>query len=251
MFDFLFSSKTPKETVEIYPPFEAVKVDMHAHFLPNVDDGAPDLTASVALVREMMDLGFRKLIATPHVSDLYPNDSAKLSNALEALRQQLAEEAVKVELNVAAEYMINDVFEQKLLDDEPLLTLSNQYVLVELSHLSEPTNLYRVLGLLKEKNYAPVLAHPERYRYYNNNLMQFQKLINHGCHLQVNALSLDGYYGRVVSDCAWALLNNYMIEFIGTDVHHQRHISLLKHHISPKTQHILNNYAFQNKQLSY
>ncbi len=246
MFDFLFAKKT-KEPVDICPPFEAIKVDIHSHLIPSVDDGSPDLETSVALVRHMSDLGFNRLITTPHVSELYPNDNQKLVDGLHKLNTQLKIENIDVHVSVAAEYMINDVFERKIRSEEPLMTLPNNHILVELSHLSEPANLHKVLEMLINRGFTPILAHPERYRYYNNNLMQYQRLINAGCHLQVNVLSLDGYYGRMVSDCAWALLNNYMIEFIGSDIHHHRHITTLRNNLSAKTQHLLNNYAFQNR----
>ena len=247
MFEFLFAPKEQKRTATLYPPFEAIEVDIHSHLIPNVDDGAKDLANSVALVREMMDLGFKKIITTPHISDLYPNDAQKLQTGLEHLKRQLVRENMSVELELAAEYMVNDVFEQRILSEEPLLTLPDRHILIELPHISEPFNLYKVIRLLVAKGYVPVLAHPERYRYFNNNLMQFQRLINCGCHLQVNVLSLDGYYGRMVSDCAWALINNYMIEFVGSDIHHQKHISTIKNTLSAKTQQVLNTYAFQNK----
>jgi protein-tyrosine phosphatase len=247
MFDFLFAHKEPKGITTLYAPFEAIEVDIHSHLIPGVDDGSPDLPTSIALIQEMVDLGFKKIITTPHISELYPNELPTLLNGLEQVRKQLKREQINVEIELGAEYMINDVFEQKVLANEPLLTLPDNHILVELSHMSEPVNLFKVIQLLIDKGYVPVLAHPERYRYYNNNLMQYQKLINAGCHLQVNVLSLDGYYGRMVSDCAWALLNNYMIDFIGSDFHHHRHISTLKSHISAKTQHILNNYSFQNR----
>ena len=250
MFDFLFKSKKQKEWVPLYPVFEAIEVDIHSHLIPDVDDGAPNMETSVELIREMMDLGFKSITTTPHISELYPNENSLLLNRLYDLNKQLKREKIDIEINVAAEYMINDVFEQKVLSGEPLMTLANNHILVELSHISEPVNLYKVIAMLIERGYVPILAHPERYRYYNNNLMQFQKLINCGCHLQVNALSLDGYYGRMVSDCAWALLNNYMIDFIGSDIHHPRHIETMRNNISPKSQQLLNTYPFQNKKLS-
>jgi protein-tyrosine phosphatase len=247
MFDFLFPRKNAEKLLPLYPVFEAIEVDIHAHLIPNVDDGAPDLATSVQLIREMMDLGFKQIIATPHISELYPNDKTLIFNGLAELNKQLRSENINVDVTAAAEYMINDVFEQKLISDEPLLTLPNKHILVELSHISEPVNLYKVIGLLVQKDYVPILAHPERYRYYDNKLVHFQKLIDHGCRLQVNALSLEGYYGRVVSDCAWALLNHRMIEFIGSDIHHMRHVDILKNGVSTKTQHIINTYPFQNK----
>jgi protein-tyrosine phosphatase len=249
MFDFLFSSKKQKIETYLYPIFEAVEVDIHSHLLPNIDDGSPDMETSIQLIREMVDLGFRSIITTPHISELYPNDNTIIQQTLNQLKTQLKREQIDIEINVAAEYMVNDVFEQKILSGEPLMILPNNHILIELSHISEPVNLYKVINLLIERGYTPILAHPERYRYYNNNLAQFQKFINCGCHLQVNALSLDGYYGRMVSDCAWALLNNYMIEFIGSDIHHLKHIDVFKNNISPKAQHIFNNYHFQNKKL--
>jgi protein-tyrosine phosphatase len=250
MFDFLFKRKNQQELIPLYAVFEAIEVDIHSHLIPDVDDGSPDMETSVELIREMMDLGFKSIITTPHISELYPNENSLLLNRLYDLKKQLKREKIEIEINVAAEYMINDVFEQKVLSGEPLMTLPNKHILVELSHISEPVNLYKVIAMLIESGYVPILAHPERYRYYNNNLMQFQKLINCGCHLQVNALSLDGYYGRMVSDCAWALLNNYMIDFIGSDIHHPRHIETMRNNISPKSQQLLNTYPFQNKKLS-
>jgi protein-tyrosine phosphatase len=247
MFDFLFAPKKHKEFIDLHPIFEAIEVDIHSHLIPGIDDGSPDMETSVKLIREMVDFGFKKIITTPHISELYPNENTAILNGLQELNKQLKREKIDVEISVAAEYMINDVFEQKVLSKAPLMTLPNNHILVELSHISEPVNLYKVISALIDRGYTPILAHPERYRYYNNNLAQFQKLINCGCRLQVNALSLDGYYGRMVSECAWTLLNNYMIEFIGSDIHHHKHVDVLKHNMSPKTQQALNNYPFQNK----
>jgi protein-tyrosine phosphatase len=247
MFDFLFASKKQKEFIDLYPIFEAIEVDIHSHLIPGIDDGSPDMETSVNLIREMVDMGFKKIITTPHISELYPNENALILNGLQELNKQLKRENIDVEISVAAEYMINDVFEQKVLSGAPLMLLPNNHILVELSHISEPVNLYKVISALLDRGYTPILAHPERYRYYSNNLMYYQKLINSGCRLQVNALSLDGYYGRMVSECAWTLLNNYMIEFIGSDIHHLKHVDVLKQNMSQKTQQALNNYPFQNK----
>ena len=78
MFDFLFANREPKAETHYYPPFEAIEVDIHAHLIPNVDDGAPNMDVSIALISEMADLGFKKLITTPHISDLYPNEPEHL-----------------------------------------------------------------------------------------------------------------------------------------------------------------------------
>ena len=246
MFDFLFPKKLHRH-ISAY--FEAVEVDIHSHLLPAIDDGSPNLDVSMQLIRQMCELGFKKIITTPHISELYPNNGDSVLDGLYKVNRQLKVEGIKVELTVGAEYMINDIFEQLIISDEPLLTLPNKHILVEMPHLSEPVNLYKVLSLLKSKGYTPVLAHPERYRFYNKNLTQYEKLKDYGCLFQVNMLSMVGYYGSAVSDCAWLLLNEEMIDFIGSDLHHQRHIEAINNGMNTACQRILNYYPFKNKSL--
>jgi protein-tyrosine phosphatase len=247
MIDFFFSKKSHYDSTAVLDYFTSpVKVDIHAHLIPNVDDGAVDVHDSVKLIKGLYDMGLRKLIATPHVSELYPNTNDTILDGLIRLNQHLFEEKIDIQISVAAEYMINDIFEEMIIKGEPLLTLPDRYILVEMSHLSEPSNLLRVLSLLKAKGYKPVLAHPERYRFYNNNITDFQRLKGLGCKFQVNLLSLIGYYGKLVSDCAWALLHNSMIDFIGTDLHNVRQLQILKENINADVSHFLNMYPFQN-----
>ncbi len=249
MFEFLFAKKRAKEIIIDYPPFEALEIDIHSHLIPGIDDGSPDVFTSVDLIRELRDLGFKKLITTPHINELYPNTNDSIFDGLIQLKNELKNETIDVEISVAAEYMINDVFEQMILDDVPLLTLPQNHILVEMPHFSEPVNLHKVLSLLISKGYTPVLAHPERYRHYNGNLIQYERLKSYGCRFQVNILSLVGYYGRTVHDCAWTLLDNRLIEFVGSDLHNYRHLQAFKDNMSAECQHLLNNYPFQNRRL--
>ncbi len=245
MLDFFF--KKNKKSVFNY--FEAIEVDIHSHLIPSIDDGSPNLATSINLIKQMGELGFQKIITTPHISELYPNNGDSVLDGLILIKKQIAREGIDMELTVAAEYMVNDIFEKKLIDDEALLTLPNKHILIEMSHLSEPMNFFNVLSILKSKGYTPVLAHPERYRFYNKNLVEYQNLKSCGCLFQLNFLSLIGYYGQAISDCSWLLINNNMIDFIATDIHHQRHIEAIKNGMTPVCQHILDNYPFQNKTL--
>jgi tyrosine-protein phosphatase YwqE len=249
MFEFLFTKTRPRPISVAYPPFEAVEVDIHSHLIPGVDDGAPDIATALSLMRHMQHLGFRKIITTPHISELYPNSHQTILAGLAQLQRAAAEENLNLEFSLAAEYMINDMFEEKVANDEPLLTLPKRHILIEMSHLSEPVNLYSVLSLLITKGYTPILAHPERYRCYNGNMMYYEIIKSYGCRLQVNALSLVGYYGKQVADCAWSLINHRMADFIGSDIHHHRHLEAISQGISADLQHVLLNYPFQNKQL--
>lgn len=246
MLDFFFNKKNKKS---VFNYFEAIEVDIHSHLIPGIDDGSPNLTTSINLITQMGELGFQKIITTPHISELYPNNGDSVLDGLILIKKQIAREGIDMELTVAAEYMVNDIFERKLMEDEVLLSLPNKHILIEMSHLSEPINFFHVLSMLKYKGYTPILAHPERYRFYNKSLVEYQNLKSYGCLFQLNFLSLIGYYGQAISDCAWLLINNNMIDFIATDIHHQRHIEAIKNGMTPVCQHILDNYPFQNKTL--
>jgi protein-tyrosine phosphatase len=249
MFDFLFTKKKRRDVFLNYPPFEAIEIDIHSHLIPGIDDGSPDVLTSVELIRELRNLGFKKIVTTPHISELYPNNSDSILDGLNQLTKELKSQKIDIEVSVAAEYMINDVFEEMIQADLPLLTLPQKHILVEMPHFSEPVNLYKVIALLIAKGYTPVLAHPERYRHYNGNMLQYERLKSYGCRFQVNILSLVGYYGQTVNECALALLNNRMIEFVGTDLHNHRHLHSFQDNMTPETQHLLNNYPFQNRRL--
>lgn len=251
MLDFLFPKKHQQKSsgFRTYPLFEAIEVDIHSHLIPQIDDGSKSLSTSMELIKQLRELGIRKLITTPHISELYPNDGDSILDGLIQLTRQIKIEGVDIELSVAAEYMINDIFEAAIQNDIPLLTLPNKHILIEMPHLSEPVNLFKVLTMLKAKGYTPVLAHPERYRFYDKNLVHFEKLKRYGCLFQVNVLSLVSYYGSSVADCAWTLLNNKLIDFVGTDLHHQRHLEAIKEGMNDRCQHILDTYPFKNKHL--
>ncbi len=244
MLDFFFNKKSKKS---VFNYFEAIEVDIHSHLVPAIDDGSPNLATSISLIKQMKELGFQKIITTPHISELYSNNGDTVLDGLILIKKQITNERIEIEITVAAEYMVNDIFEKKLMDDEPILTLPNKHILIEMSHLSEPINFFHVLSILRTRGYTPVLAHPERYRFYNKNLVEYQNLKSYGCLFQLNFLSLIGYYGQTISDCAWLLINNNMIDFIATDIHHQRHIDAIKNGMTPVCQHILDNYPFQNK----
>jgi protein-tyrosine phosphatase len=245
MFDFFFLNKQRKSIFSAL--FDIIEVDIHSHLIPAVDDGSPDLATSIGLIKQMQDFGIKKIITTPHISELYPNSNDAILDGLFRLKKALTSQGVELELTVAAEYMVNDIFERMILDDLPLLTLPERYILIEIPHISEPANFYKVLSLLTKKGYKPILAHPERYRFYNRNLFDYEKIKSYGCFFQMNILSIIGYYGHSINECAWSLLNNKMIDFVGSDIHNDRHISAIKKNMTLECQHMLNTYPFKNK----
>lgn len=211
--------------------FSNIGTDMHSHILPGIDDGAKDLEESIALVERLKALGYCKLIATPHImGDYYRNTPEKIHHALDILRKEIKKRKIDIEVDAAAEYYLDEFFEQNLHQNN-VLTFSG-YLLFELSYVNEPNNLEEIIGEIRERGYFPVLAHPERYAYFHKSPERYQEIKDLGCYLQLNTISLTGYYGKGVKKAAENLVNKGIIDFLGSDAHHQKHLDALEKSLS-------------------
>lgn len=204
-------------------------VDIHNHILPGIDDGAATVEDSLDLLSHFEKLGITKFIATPHVmNDYYPNSPQTIYTALMKLQQRLSEEGKDyIQIKAAAEYMMDQTF-LELLEKENLLCLQENLVLVEMSYFQAPINLNEILFHLQTQQYKPVLAHPERYAYFHSKtLTKYKDLKSRGCLFQLNALSLVGHYGKNMRGISFRLLEEGMIDVLGTDTHQMRHLEKL------------------------
>ena len=216
---------------EVEPDLSFLGVDMHSHLLPGIDDGLQELEKSVEFIKDLQQLGYRKLICTPHIlSDLYPNSPETILPKLDLVRDALQKANIAVEIEAAAEYMIDHEFDELISHSkkQDLLTISGQYILVEMSYLSPSPNYEKVIFDLRMLGLQPILAHPERYNYYHNQFSQYERFKELGCKLQVNLLSLSGAYGPHVKKTAEKLFKSQMVDFLGTDMHHDNHLAMLK-----------------------
>ncbi|MGZ3838677.1 MAG: tyrosine-protein phosphatase [Flavisolibacter sp.] len=205
-----------------------LKTDIHSHLIPGIDDGSPDLSTSLELVRGFAALGYQKIITTPHImGEVYPNTPDIITAGAEKLQQAISEAGLAIECRAAAEYYMDEGFQKMLRDKVPLLTISDNIVLTEFSMLSAPLDLQEVLFEMQMNNYQPLIAHPERYSYLNRKREVFDELKASGCYLQVNLLSLVGYYGSTVQELAEYLLKKGYYDFAGTDLHHAKHLEAL------------------------
>lgn len=220
-------------------------IDIHSHLLPGIDDGAASIEDTMNLINGLEEIGFKKFITTPHImSDVWTNTPAKINEKLSSTISELKVPNIDNRLRAAAEYMIDSEFNE-LFKKKSLLTLKDNYVLVEISYLNPPIQLYDILFELQVNGYQPVLAHPERYNFYHNSLSEYQKLRNAGCLFQLNMLSTTGYYGERVAKAADSLLQNGLISFIGSDVHHNRHLEYMHKRVVLKNHEYLPS-IFQN-----
>ena len=241
-----FTSKPKVASID----FSNLRTDMHSHILPGIDDGAQNVSQSVTLVKKMMDLGFSKIIATPHIKqDYYPNTFETITTALNHLNETLANQGVNIEIQAAAEYYFDENFVSALEKDD-LLTINNRYILFELSFFNFPLNLFEIINKIILKGYIPILAHPERYEYLGGSVENFYKIKESGCLLQMNTIALTGYYGKLPQKIAEELVSNNLIDYMGSDMHHIKHAEALKQSLFlPNVERLLNESQLKNAYL--
>lgn len=205
--------------------FSVFKTDMHSHILPGIDDGAGDMATSLELIQGLKNLGYQKLIATPHIMwDMYRNTPEIIKRKLDEVRSAVKQAGIDIEIEAAAEYFLDEHVEDLLKKKEPLLTMSDKRVLTEFSMAFPPMNIKEVMFELQMQGYQPIIAHPERYTYLQRQKEFYDELRDLGCIFQLNILSLGGGYGKAVTDLAQYLLKNNFYTLVGTDMHHTGHL---------------------------
>ncbi len=188
----------PAKSADLEPlDLSAFRYDFHSHLVPGVDDGPPDLAASIEMIDGLVALGYRGAVTTPHIMvGTYPNDRGTLEPPFDKLRQAVTERHPDFQLALGAEYFLDASVLGTLRDGDDLLAPGGR-LLFELAFGAPPEE-----GLLKEflfeaqvRGFQPVMAHIERYPYWHGELHRFGDLADQGVWLQVNAASLAGAYG--------------------------------------------------------
>lgn len=204
-------------------------VDIHNHILPGIDDGAKTVEDSIELIREFQQFGVNNFVCTPHIMhNYYDNTEQTIKNSFSLLQAELVKQQVdNVSIDFSAEHMIDDNFEEILANDA-VLPLKKYHLLVEMSFLQRPLNFDRAIQNVASAGYFPILAHPERYLFLHSKFGKYEKFRKQGILFQANILSFGGYYGTEVKRVVHKLLDNQMIDFIGSDVHRMEHLKYLK-----------------------
>lgn len=190
-------------------------VDWHCHILPGVDDGVQTMDEALHILAAYERLGIREVWLTPHIMEDIPNPTARLR---ERFAELLAAYKGNVVLNLAAENMLDKLFEERLEQGDLLpLGKDGRHLLVETSYFNPPMGLDDILRRIQAKGYYPLLAHPERYIYMEEN--DYARLKSMHIKFQLNLFSLMDLYGKEVRKRAKELQNKGMYDYIGTDLH--------------------------------
>lgn len=219
----IFKGKSKLDPIDL----SILKTDLHSHLIPGIDDGSKSMDESIAMLRKFSELGYQKVVTTPHVmSDFYKNTPEIILGGLEKVRAAIKEEGIPIEIEAAAEYYLDHHLEE-LIAKKELLTFGDNHVLFELSFVDEPPRIKDVIFGLVTEGYKPILAHVERYPFFINEWDRIEDFKNRGCLLQLNINSLSGQYGPQVKKMAETIIDKDMIDVIGSDCHHLGHLQMM------------------------
>ncbi|PWJ36096.1 tyrosine-protein phosphatase [Sediminitomix flava] len=219
----LFKKKKNVKTLGEVP---ALQVDVHSHLIPGIDDGAANLEESIEMIKTFSNMGFRKIITTPHVmEDYFKNSPEIILNGLDQLRNEVYRQGIDIRIEAAAEYYLDEFFIKKLKNEEELLTIGEEkYILFETSYMTANAFLDEAIFLMQSQGLKPIMAHPERYVYLYGNYERLKSFHERGVLLQVNALSFLGYYSKDAQKVAQQLSDDGLIAFVGSDCHKAKHL---------------------------
>ena len=228
MLSKLFKSFSKKQNL---PLNYFYTTDIHSHLIPDIDDGVKTLEESISIIRNLKELGYQKLITTPHImSHRFPNTKETILSGLEKVKMELKKQNIDIIIEAAAEYYYDEYFIE-LIRKKDLLTFGDNHILFELSYTANPFGLEQVVYELLNYGYKPILAHPERYTYYSQSLEKYHNLKDLGLLFQINLNSLNKFYGKNPKIAAEYLVENSLVDFVGSDIHSMRYFDSLNDYI--------------------
>ena len=197
-------------------------IDIHSHILNEVDDGSDSLSNSIEILKKAEQAGFSDVILTPHfIEGYYDNTKSSIKPKINILKNELYNENILVELHSGNEIFLSENTPELIKKSEISTLANSRYVLFEVPFTNKMWNLESLVQEIKECGCIPILAHPERYVFFQDDPNSILKLLKNGVLLQCNYGSFCGHYGKSAKKLAELLLENHLIHFLGTDTHKQ------------------------------
>ena len=215
-------------------------IDIHTHIIPNIDDGSKSVEETFNLMKEAEEAGFTDIILTPHyITNYYETPGSEVKFWTESLQNIINQKGLEIQLHSGMEIYI---FEElgELLRSGQIITLANSnYVLIEFPMSTTMRNVEQILFVIRNMGYKVIIAHPERYKYIQDNIEYAMQLVEEGCLLQSNYGSIVDIYGKEAKKTIKQLLKMDLISFLGTDTHKEGTIYSLMPKILKKMKKII------------
>lgn len=193
-------------------------IDFHSHILPNIDDGSTSIGETINLIEEASKVGFTGIISTSHyIQGYYEFDCYERNQLLDIVQNKMQSD--NLELYLGSEiYFSSEIID--LIKDKKASTINNtRYLLFELPMNTKPLFVKELVYELIQNGYRPIIAHPERYSYVQDEINYVRELANLGTLFQANYGSVLGMYGNDAKKTLKKLLKDDLISFLGSDVH--------------------------------
>lgn len=206
-----------------------MKIDLHSHILPGIDDGARTLEESVELVSAMAGWGFERITCTPHITKKFRNTRESIKEKFDILCNALVDKGLDVELRMSAEYRLNPETWPEILAKGEIMPIEDRYVLMEfpindpseMGHLRPMEEFSKVISL----GLIPILPHPERYFYLSHD--ELLRYVDAGVKIHSNYGSLAGVYGNEAKENAKRLVDEGIVSFLGSDMHNMLYVKII------------------------
>ena len=245
IFKSIFSKKEPVQPFDL----SQLKGDMHSHLIPGIDDGSKTMDETLAMLAKFESLGYSKIITTPHImAEVYPNTPEVILSGLANVQKAAKEIGLSLQIEAAAEYYFDQSLIEKV-QQKNVLSFGNNYVLVEFSFHAQPDNEHRLFFEMQVADYRPILAHFERYPYFHGSTEKAREYKEKGALIQVNLNSLTGHYGPGVKKQAERLIDEELVDFVGSDCHRIQHLMHLEEHLYLPYYHKLGKLQLKNNTL--
>jgi protein-tyrosine phosphatase len=198
-------------------------IDFHSHFLPGIDDGAADLSVSLAVARAWVADGVTTVACTPHIlPGLFHNTGPQIRLAVRALQMELDHEGIPLQLTAGADAHIVGNFVSGLRSGHILSLSDTRYVLVEPPHHVAVPRMEEFFFDIMIAGYTPILTHPERLTWIKSSYPSIVRLAREGVWMQITANSLTGTFGRSAQYWADRMLDEGLVHILATDAHNMR-----------------------------
>jgi protein-tyrosine phosphatase len=195
-------------------------VDLHCHYVPGIDDGAGTAADGVAMLRGLGQLGFARVLATPHTRPgMFDNTRQTIRAAFEQFKSSLLDQDTLPSLDLSSEHYFDEIVFQRLLDGDGLPYPGGRAVLLEFYQVDFPPMVQHRLGDLRRRGLLPVIAHPERYQCLWRSADILERLVDSGSAALLDVAALVGKYGRQPQKCAEELLERGLYHAACSDAH--------------------------------